>query len=103
MAALTENHSVLFPEDYDAQGEYETPFRGYLSDVIVQTRDGSRYRLFFIDPTRLQQELAEQTATGRAYFTEPNLVVLPEVTTESIRRTVDGLVRDGYFQHLRPL
>ena len=103
MAALTKRHSVVFPEDYDAQSEQDTPLRGYLSDVIVQTTDGSRYRLFFIDPTRLQQELAEQTATGRVYFMEPNLVVLSVVTTASVRRTGDGLVQDGYFQHLKPL
>jgi hypothetical protein len=38
-------------------------------------------------------------ASGRPYYAEPGLIVLPEVTTEAIRQAVSGLLRDGYFQH----
>src|SRR5262249_9638176 len=94
---------VQFPEDYDAQSEFETPSRGYLSDVIVQLEDGSRYKMFFIDMTRLGQTLVDDVQFGRPYYTEPNLVVLPTVTTEAIKEAVQGLWKDGYFQHLKPL
>src|SRR5579864_2035474 len=92
--------TVVFPADYDAQSEFETPMRGYLSDVEVEW-DGSRYRLFFIDPIRLEQELKASVDSGRSYFAEPHLIVLPEVTTEAIKKAVEGLARDGYFQHVK--
>ena len=77
--------------------------RGYLSDVVVQMEDGARYRLYFIDPVRLQQTLEDETASGRSYFSEPGLVVLPEVNTEEIKKAVAGLTRDGFFTQLKPL
>jgi hypothetical protein len=103
MAADVSSFTIVFPEWYDARAEYEAPLKGYLSHVEVHLEDGSRYRLFFIDPVRLQQTLEEDTASGRPYYTEPGLVVLPEVTTQAIQQAVPGLVRDGYFQHLQPL
>jgi hypothetical protein len=95
--------SVVFPSWYDAQLEYETPSKGYLGDVEVRLEDGSRYRLYFIDPVRLQQTLEDDARGGRPYFTEPGLIVLPEVSTEAIRQVVPRLVEEGYFQHLKPL
>jgi hypothetical protein len=63
--------------------------------------DGSRYRLFFIDPVGLEQELKSNVDSGRLYFAEPNLIVLPEVTTAAITKAVAGLARDGFFQFLK--
>jgi hypothetical protein len=103
MSTLTERYTVHFPEDYDAQSEYETPSRGYLSEVVVELEDHSRYKLFFIDPVRLQQDLAGEIELGQPYFAEPNLIVLPQVTTASVRQAVEGLVREKFFQHLKPL
>lgn len=100
MAVVEKSISILFPADYDAQSEFETPMRGYLSDVEVEL-EGLRYRLFFIDPVRLEQELKSNTDSGRRYFAEPNLIVLPEVSTEAIKKAIDGLARDGFFQHLK--
>lgn len=95
--------TVTFPEWFDARAEHEAASKGYLGDVRVQMEDGSRYRLYFIDPVRLGQTLADDAATGRPYFTEPGLVVVPEITTEVIRRVVPRLVEEGFFAHLRPL
>ena len=98
---IVEKHlTVVFPTDYDAQSEFETPLRGYLSDVEVEL-EGQRYRLFFIDPVRLAQELKSNVDSGRCYFAEPNLIVLAEVTTAAIKNAVEGLARDGFFQHLK--
>jgi hypothetical protein len=100
MAVSEKSIAVQFPADYDAQSEFETPLRGYLSEVEVES-DGVRYRLFFIDPVRLEQELKSNVESGRAYFAEPNLIVLSEVTREAMKKAVEGLVRDGFFQHLK--
>lgn len=103
MATQTTPFTIVFPEWYDDRCEYETPAKGYLPDVEVRLEDGSRYKLYFTDPVRLQQTLADDTASGRPYYTEPGLVVLPEVTTQAIREAISGLVRAGYFRHLKPL
>lgn len=60
MSGAEECPTIVLPADYNAQREYETPMRGYLSDVAVHV-DGQRYRLFFIDPVRLAQELRSST------------------------------------------
>lgn len=103
MSTTLRSPTILFPTDYDAQSEFETPSRGYLSDVVVQLEDGSRYALYFTDLTRLSQTLAEDARQGHPYYAEPNLVVLPEVTTAAVRTAVLGLWQDSYFQHLKPL
>jgi 23S rRNA A2030 N6-methylase RlmJ len=103
MSTATDDVTVSFPEDFDAQAEFETAARGYLGDVTVRLRNGRAYQLVFVDPTRLRQTLEDDAERGRAYFTEPGLVVLPEVTREAILQAVHGLERDGYFRHLKPV
>ena len=102
MSATTVCPRVIFPDDYDAQSEFQTPSRGYLGDVIVQMEDGSRYKLYFVDLARLKQNLADDVQAGRNDYAEPCLIVWPEVTTESVKNAVQGLWKDGYFEHLRP-
>lgn len=103
MSTVTRQATIHFPEGYDERREYETPSRGYLSHVIVQLEDGARYQLFFIDPVRLQQELADDVRSGHEFFAEPNMIVLPEVTTGTIHKAVEGLLREKYFGNLKPL
>jgi hypothetical protein len=103
MASQVSPFTVIFPTWYDARAEFEAPARGYLSDVEVQLEDASRYRLYFVDPVRLQQTLEDDVEAGRSYFAEPGLVVLPEVNTEAIRKAVACLFKDGFFRHLKPL
>lgn len=103
MSTTLAGPKIIFPENYDARSELETPARGYLSDVVVQIEDGSRYKLFFIDPVRLGQTLEDDVKEGHNYYTEAGLVILPEVTTSSIQQAVQGLWRDGYFESLKPL
>jgi hypothetical protein len=103
MTAQTTPFTIVFPDWYDARSEYETPFKGYLSDVEVRLEDGSRYKLFFSDPVRLHQTLDEDAASGRPYYAEPGLVVVPEVTTQAIQQVIPHLLRDGYFQSLKPI
>ena len=91
---------VIFPEDYFGRREDETPYKGYLPEVVAKFADGSRYRLFFMDPIRLAQELADEASSGRPYFGEPNLIVLPKVTTEAVRRAIAELHLDGYFDRV---
>ena len=102
MATTVTAPAFLFPQDYDPQSEFETPSRGYLGDVTVQFSEGTCYRLYFIDAARLQQNLNDEVALGRPYFAEPNMVVLPEVTTQAVRDAVRKLWIGGFFERLLP-
>jgi len=95
--------SIEFPGWYDGRCEFETPARGYMADVIVKGDDGLAYKVYFIDPVRLQQTLQDDAATGRAFFAEPGLIVLHEVTTDAIKKAVADLWREGFFQSLKPV
>jgi hypothetical protein len=103
MSTDLEHFTISFPEGYDDRIAFETPSKGYLRDVIIHLEDDSHYQLFFIDPVRLQQDLQADVANGREYYAEPGMVVLPEVTTQTIQRAVAGLWREGFFPHLKPL
>jgi hypothetical protein len=103
MASKTSAYTVVFPDWYDDRAEAEAPAKGYLNGVEVHLASGERYRLYFSDPVRLQQTLEDDTRDGRPYFTEPGLVVIPEVTTQAIHDAVKGLIRDGYFGQLKPI
>ena len=103
MATVTDQYAVLFPEDFDERAEYEIRLKGWCGGVVVQLQNGSRFELTFFDLVRMQQELAHSAQTGSPYFAEPNLVILPEVTTESIHKAVEGLVREKFFDNLKPL
>jgi hypothetical protein len=46
---------------------------------------------------RLGQSLSSNVESGRAYYAEPGLIILPKVSTEAIHRAVHGLWEDGYF------
>jgi hypothetical protein len=103
MATDVTQFTIVFPAWYDERAEAETLAKGYLPDVEVHLAGGKRYRLYFIDPIRLQQTLEDDTREGRPYFGEPGLVVVPNVTTEAVRTAVAGLFRDGYFRQLRAI
>jgi hypothetical protein len=94
---------LIFPEGFDARWESEMTDKGYLSEVIVQLEDGPRYQVNFIDPVRLRQDLDSETKSERPYYAEPGLIIVPEVTMQAIRRAVDGLWQDDFFDHLKPL
>jgi len=94
---------IEFPEWFEDRVEMEMTDKGYLSGLVVRLPDGARYPVNFIDPVRLRQDLENDTSAGTRYFTEPGLVVIPEVTMPAIRATVERLVEDRFFSHLKPL
>ena len=102
MDTKARNPVVIFPEGFDDRWEYEMQLKGYLSNVGVQLHDGRRYLVNLIDPIRLAQDLARETAAGRPFFAEPGLIVLPEMATQSNIDAIDSLWREGYFEGLMP-
>ena len=101
MSTDLQPYTLSFPRGYDAQAQFEAPFRGYLRNVIVEMEDGARHQLSFIDMVRLEQNLADNGRMGHPYYTEPGLVILPEVSTEAIHLAVQGLWDEGYFRPMK--
>ena len=97
------NPVVLFPDGFNDRWEYEMPLKGYLSNVRVQLDDGRHYLVNLIDPVRLAQDLEGEMAAGRPYFAEPGLIVLPELTTQSVIDAIRSLWREGFFESLKPV
>lgn len=92
-----------FPAGFDERAEYEMELKGHLCGGEVELRDGRRFPITFFDPVRLSQDLEEIAKHGEPVFIEPALVVLPEVTRAAIVRALPELVRQSFFEHLRPL
>ena len=99
MSTHLQPYTLSFPPGFDEQADFEAPFRGYLPGVTVELEDGTHHQVSFIDPVRLEQSLADNTLTGRRYYAEPGLIVIPEVTAEAIQSAVQGMWEDGYFHH----
>ncbi len=92
-----------FEAGYGARDEFETPARGYRSDVLAELDDGSVYRVTFYDPVRLAQTVEDDDRSGTPYFTEPGLIIVPKVDREHMERAAAELARVGFFDTLRPV
>jgi hypothetical protein len=103
MATSLQQYTIEFPDWYDDRAVFEVTPKGWLDGIVVQLADGSRYQLCFYDPVRLQQTLNDDVELGKPFFAEPNLVIVPEITTKAVEAAVAGLVRDGFFDHLKPV
>jgi len=92
---------VLFPEGFDERARIEMSSKGWIS-VMVLLENGLKYQVHFSDTTRLKQDMDENIQSGKPFFAEPGLVVIPEVNTELIYQVVHLLVKDGFFSSLQP-
>ena len=93
---------VIFPEGFDERAALETPLKGWLS-VQVELADGCRYAVYFSDPIRLQQDVDEAVQSGKPCFAEPGLIIVPEVTVQTIQDAVQFLWKQGFFTSLSAL
>jgi hypothetical protein len=91
---------VIFPEGFDERATFETPLKGWLK-AQVELEDGCRYAVYFSDPIRLQQDVDEAVKSERPCFTEPGLIIVPEVTVQAIQDAVQFLWKQGFFASLK--
>ena len=91
---------VLFPAGFDERAAVEAPLKGWLS-AQVELDDGCRYAVYFSDPMRLQQDVDDAVQNGRPCFAEPGLILVPEVTVQSIHDAVQFLWKQGFFASLK--
>lgn len=91
---------VIFPAGFDERAAVETPLKGWLS-AQVELDNGCRYAVYFSDPVRLQQDMDEAIHNGRPCFAEPGLIIVPEVTVQTIQDAVQFLWKQGFFASLK--
>ncbi|MEN6370788.1 MAG: hypothetical protein ABFD64_02135 [Armatimonadota bacterium] len=99
---MSGKYKFVLPDGIDQRFIDEMPDKGYISDAMVIGEDGTKYPVSFFDPVRLTQELECCVKLGQPYFTEPGIIVLPEVTMENILHAVDELGKEGFFEHTKP-
>ena len=99
---MTVDIKLTFKYGWEEKDDEETLMKGYRSDGIVETSKGE-YRVYFIDPIRLQQDLEAETELGVPFLAEPGLIILPEITRERMENAVRQLWAQGYFESLKSL
>src|SRR5271168_3509988 len=97
-----ETPKLRFAREFSERDAIEAQDRGYLSHVVVEFGGGRLYPVFFYDAVRLQQDLEVMANHGRPYIAEPGMIVVQNITIETMRRVVCHLEREGFFDSLNP-
>ena len=103
MSEEVPNVKIVFPDSFDDRSRLEMTSRGCLINVLVEVEDGNRYRVEFIDPVRLAQEMEDNVKLNIPCYAEPGLIILPEVTVVHIQKAVRYLYIHGFFESLTPI
>ncbi len=86
----------------DELSEYETHNKGYRNDLYVKT-NSHYYQLNIYSITRLQQDFQSGIEDCGLYSVEPNLIIVKEVTIQSIKSIVFYLYKKKYFEEIKPV
>lgn len=95
--------TLSFTCEFDERTAWEVEQKGYFEHALVRLPDGAEVRVCFWDPVRLAQDLETDTKHGKTCFAEPGVIVLPSVTVDRMKKAVDELYDNGYFDRLRSL
>jgi len=98
MKKIKQLQNIIFPDWYDELSEFEHSHKGYLSDVVVKTIGGKEYSLYFIDPSRLKQNLEDNISAGTPYYSEKNLVIILNVTKKNMINAINAMFAEGLLE-----
>ena len=79
---------------------WEAECKGYLCGLKVEV-DGKIYIVNIYDIARLQQDFQMEMEYDGYYTTEPNLIIVDEVTPEKIKLTLELNYKNKYFDKIR--
>ncbi len=86
--------------EYDTQlDEQEAHDRGFWPGVIVE-ENGKKFKLFVTSLERLQRDFECETQSCDYFLSEPNTILVKEVTKEEIEKTILHLSKNKYFEAL---
>lgn len=103
MSIVSTAFRLVFAREFSEHDALEARDRGYLSHVLVEIDGQHLYPVVFYDPVRLQQDLETSAKHGRAFVADPGMIVLPEITLESMHDAVRQLCQEGLFDFMAPL
>lgn len=86
---------IIYGDDTNL-AESEALIKGYRNDVSVII-DNKKYNLYITDLTRLNQDFETEVKRCGYYYSEPNTIIVREVTRNEINKTVEELFVGGYF------
>ncbi|MCL2401093.1 MAG: hypothetical protein FWC90_00475 [Oscillospiraceae bacterium] len=91
---------IFFTEDSDLS-EYEAINKGYRLDVFVKIHQNI-YRVSVYTILRLQQDFETEVMEDIGFYRpDPNLVLVKNSNKDEIIRTINWLVKQEYFSHLK--
>ncbi len=91
------NYSMVFTCGYT--DDIESLTREFKGDVLLRTPEGTFYETNFITLDRLRGEFD----STKSCYLETNLVLLHEITKESILQSVEALHQWRFTERWRPL
>lgn len=86
-------------EDDTQRAEVEAYYKEYRNDIIVEI-NGSKYRIYVTTMTRLIQDYETEIEAGEYYMMDPNIVIVKEVTKNTIEKTLEYQASRKYFDKL---
>jgi hypothetical protein len=93
---------LVFPDGFTERDEWEMARKGFVY-AFLESQDGCRYQVMFIDPVRLAQDIEATLQSGQPYYYEFGQVVVPEVTVPAITKIIPLLVDEGYLERHVPV
>ena len=92
------SYKIIY-EDNSEIAEYEAINKGYRTDVVVII-DNSKYKLYITDMIRLHQDFDSEIGDYGIYQNEPNTIIVKEVSKHEIDKTINYLIKEGFFDKL---
>lgn len=93
---------LIYLLDDSELAEFESISKGYRQDVYVKI-NSNWYNINVYDIVRLQQDFESEIEESRYYSIESNLVLVSEVSRDNIIFTIQKLVKQKYFEELKPI
>ena len=93
---------LVFAFDVTERDLSEARDRGYLAHVMVRLDDSLLFPVFFYDIVRLGQDLTEMAQHGQPFIADPGMIVLQEITVQTMEDTIEQLADRNYFKYLVP-
>jgi hypothetical protein len=89
--------------DNSELSHYEAEAKGYREDIFVFLNQ-KYFNLYVYDPIRIVQDFESEYSYYGFFSIEPNLIMVKNVTAESIINTIRMLIKDtSFFGKIKPI
>ena len=89
------NLEIIYQDDTKL-AEFEALNKGYRKDVIIKIGI-KKYKVYITSMIRLQQDFETEFEDVGYYYSEPNMVIVKDVTKEEISKTINQLYECKFF------